>query len=333
VVSTRSYGLEKMKADWWRAWHGMAADPKWTIIARRAKVARGIALAVAVTLLERASEAEDRGSINGFKSDVIAELVGVDSAKVDAIVAAMRMPGGVLSGDRFSAWEKRQPAREREDGGSSERVRRHRANKAAEAQNSVAAVETHVTPCNATKRLESESDSDKTRLGDDSARERAREGVSIDAAMRIGDAERALEVDCRAMVEGLPVSVDTNFVPILRLLDAGITRDDILGGVREAVELRSIRARSWSLFERFIREKAKDRLERAHGVVLDLGDRRRSRSVSGVPRRDSGGAGPRPSNLAVAMAQLGEIRAEEDAIGRSEERPSIDGLGQAAVQP
>ena len=121
---------------------------------------------------------------------------------------------------------------------------------------------------------------------------------SIDG-LRVND-ERALEVDCRAMVEGLPVSIDTNFVPILRLLDHGMTREDILGGVREAVVLRRMPARSWRAFEGFIREKAKDRLERARPTVIELKPRPHER------------AGPaKESNVAATIRQLQEIRAED----------------------
>jgi hypothetical protein len=304
---------------WWKCKHGAPFNGNFAPIAEMAKTTRGDVFCVDAALRDCASKAKDRGSIAGFNAAYVSACMQIKLPKIEAILAAMRVLR-IIENDRMPSFDDMQQI-----GSSTGRVRKWRAAKRDETHVTPEALhETHVTP--ETQSQSQESESEKRLDRDDSARERARgEGLNPD--------ERALEVDCRALVEGLPVSVDTNFVPVLRLLDAGITREDILGGVREAVALRSIRARSWSLFERFIREKAKDRLERAHGLVLDLGDRRRSRSVSGVPGRDSGGAGPRPSNLAVAMAQLGEIRAEEDAIGRSEERPSIDGLGQAALQP
>ena len=74
--------------------------------------------------------------------------------------------------------------------------------------------------------------------------------------------ERALEAECQRKVEGLPVSASVNFVPVLRLLDQGMTRADILAGIDAALG-KGVVPRGWSVFENFIREAAKDRLERA----------------------------------------------------------------------
>ena len=108
--------------DWFRSWHGAPTDPKWLGIARRAGVAPGIAVAVAWALMDRASQASERGSIEGYDADGLACFYGCEPDQVDAIVQAMR-DKGMLEHDRFAAWERRQPKREDD---SSERVRGHR---------------------------------------------------------------------------------------------------------------------------------------------------------------------------------------------------------------
>jgi hypothetical protein len=300
---------------WWKCKHGAPFNGNFAPVAEIAKATRGEVANVDYALRDCASKAKDRGSIADFNAAYVSACMQIKLSKVQAILAAMRSLR-IIENDRMPSFDDMQQI-----GSSTHRVRRWRAAKRDE---------THVTPVtlHATREThetqsqsqESESESEKIEERDDSARQRARAGAASRSEGGRGlpahDAERALEVDCRALVEGLPVSVDTNFVPILRLIDAGLTREDILGGVREAVELRAIRARSWSVFERFIREKAKDRLERAIGrpggrpsldglsrvepvgVVVDLKPRER--------------AGPRPSNLAIALQQLAEIRAEED---------------------
>lgn len=97
--------------DWFRSWHGAPTDPKWLGIARRAGVAPGVAVAVGWALMDRASQAEERGSIEGYDADGLACFFGCEPEQVDAIVAAMT-DKGMIAGGRFSAWEKRQPKRE-----------------------------------------------------------------------------------------------------------------------------------------------------------------------------------------------------------------------------
>lgn len=115
--------------DWFRSWHGAPTDPKWLGIARRAGVAPGIAVAVAWALMDRASQASDRGSINGYDAEGLAYFYGCEPEQVEAIVAAMADKGMITDG-RFSSWEKRQP--KREDGGA-ERAREWRERKRTQA--------------------------------------------------------------------------------------------------------------------------------------------------------------------------------------------------------
>jgi hypothetical protein len=124
--------------DWFRSWHGAPTDPKWLGIARRAGVVPGIAVAVAWALMDRASQAEDRGSIEGYDADGLAYFYGCEPEQVEAIVAAMSDKGMIISG-RLSSWEKRQPKREDD---SAQRVREYRERKKQH-------LERGVTPSNA----------------------------------------------------------------------------------------------------------------------------------------------------------------------------------------
>jgi hypothetical protein len=113
-----------MTNQWWRAWHGLTTDEKWAAVGAEAGVATGIALVIGVKLLERASQAEDRGDIHGYNAKAMACSLGCCTAtEVERVVEAMRGIG-MLVGDRFTAWEKRQP--KREDEGVADRVRQHR---------------------------------------------------------------------------------------------------------------------------------------------------------------------------------------------------------------
>lgn len=147
--------------DWFRSWHGAPTDPKWLGIAKRAGVAPGIAVAVAWALMDRASQAEDRGSIVGYDADGLGYFYGCEPEQVGAIVQAMTDKGMLVDG-RFAAWEKRQPKREREQDDSTDRVRAHRAMKR------------HVTPCNASETTETprvDTDTDISSLRSDIARD------------------------------------------------------------------------------------------------------------------------------------------------------------------
>src|SRR5690606_25908663 len=120
--------------DWFRSWHGAPTDPKWLGIARRAGVAPGIAVAVAWALMDRASQASDRGSIAGYDSEGLAYFYGCEPEQVEAIVAAMA-DKGVISDGRVAGWEKRQ--RKREDG-AAQRAKAWRDRKPTQPNESVA---------------------------------------------------------------------------------------------------------------------------------------------------------------------------------------------------
>lgn len=108
--------------NWWRSWHGAATDHKWSVVAARSGVKPGVVAAVAWALLDYASQNDDRGSIAGFDPEEYAVYSGFAEADVIAIIQAMK-DKGIITGERFTSWEKRQPKREDD---STERVTRWR---------------------------------------------------------------------------------------------------------------------------------------------------------------------------------------------------------------
>ncbi|GGC70617.1 hypothetical protein [Chelatococcus reniformis] len=114
--------------DWFRSWHGAPTDPKWRTVARRAGVQPGVVTAIVWVLLDRASQAPERGSIVGYDCEVIADALGFDPEQVDAVVTALHEKSVLVDG-RFAGWAKHQPARE---DGSAERAKAWREQKKAE---------------------------------------------------------------------------------------------------------------------------------------------------------------------------------------------------------
>ncbi|HEU6436596.1 MAG TPA: hypothetical protein VE028_04030 [Nitratidesulfovibrio sp.] len=134
--------------DWLRWYNGTTTDPKFQVVARKSGQPVAFVLAVWAMLLERASSAEERGSVAGFDCEAADVLIGAPDGAACAIVQAMQARDMVVS-DRIAKWECRQPKREREDK-STGRVQAYRARQA----DALHGVTPDVTPCNATKRHE-----------------------------------------------------------------------------------------------------------------------------------------------------------------------------------
>jgi hypothetical protein len=135
--------MGSMSNQWFRSWHGAPTDPKWLGIARKAGVAPGIVAAVVWALLDRASQASERGSIAGYDADGLACFMGCETEQIEQIIALMHEKG-ILSGDAFTGWEKHQPKREDH---STDRVKEYRERKRTQAN-------ADETQCNAEKRAE-----------------------------------------------------------------------------------------------------------------------------------------------------------------------------------
>ena len=128
-------------ASWFRSWHGAPTDNKWLLIAMKAKVNAGTVSAIAWALFDYASQADDRGSVQGFDVETYAAFSGFDIASILSVVDAMKAKNVIGPDGRLTAWDKRQPKREDD---SSERVKRYRQQQKANADT--------VTQCNATSR-------------------------------------------------------------------------------------------------------------------------------------------------------------------------------------
>lgn len=112
--------------DWFRSYHGAPTDPKWLSIARRAKVLPGQVASVVWAMFDYASQhEEDRGSIAGFDAEAICDFFGYEPKDVEAIIAALR-DKRIITGDRFTAWDKRQPKREDPTAADRKRAQRER---------------------------------------------------------------------------------------------------------------------------------------------------------------------------------------------------------------
>lgn len=105
---------------WLRLYHDTPNDPKWRVVAVRSGQPVGNVLAVWMQMLVCASEAEERGTLEGWDDETVAAVLGYPPAVVTVIRACMQ--GLVLNGLRLTGWDKRQRASDT----SAERVQRHR---------------------------------------------------------------------------------------------------------------------------------------------------------------------------------------------------------------
>lgn len=119
-----------MAAEHWFRWHhGTVNDPKWRVVANRAShaLSRDVTVCHVVSvwacMLECASQATPRGTLDGWDDEDIAAGLGLDTEMVAAIREGME--GKVLEGDALSAWNVRQP--KSEDATATERKRAQRA--------------------------------------------------------------------------------------------------------------------------------------------------------------------------------------------------------------
>lgn len=135
--------------DWFRWHHGSVTDPKFQLVARKAGVRLSDVLAVWAFVLEKASSSEDRGTFGDIDCESVDCLFGLDDGKTSEILQHMESRDLVANGS-VSAWEKRQPKREREDDKSTGRVQGFRKRQKEQEE----AMQGNETPCNATKHTE-----------------------------------------------------------------------------------------------------------------------------------------------------------------------------------
>lgn len=272
--------------DWFRSWHGAPTDPKWLGIGKKAGVAPGIAAAMAWALMDRASQAEDRGSIDGYDADGLGCFFGCEAGQVDAIVSAMTDKGMIVDG-RFAAWEKRQPKREDD---SSERVRQHRERHKQHAQRDVTRRDA--------PEAEAETDTEPQQQAQRPTASRGRAELdALDSALREAGGLSA------SSAPGL-----ISLAPIIGLLDAG---HDLQLDVLPTVRMLAARAKrppsTWDYFTEAIREASA---------------RRRGVARSGLAPPVASAAKP----MTTAEVLMARGRARRDGEPRGNDRADVGGV-------
>lgn len=114
---------------WFRWHHGTVNDPKWRVVAARASAAMsrnvtvGHVLSVWASMLECASQANPRGTLQGWDDEDVGAGLGIPTDEVIAIREAMQ--GKTLEDGELTGWKRRQP--KAEDTGAAVRKREQRA--------------------------------------------------------------------------------------------------------------------------------------------------------------------------------------------------------------
>ncbi|SDC66783.1 hypothetical protein SAMN05428966_10274 [Massilia sp. PDC64] len=132
--------------DWFRWHHGSVNDPKFGLVAKKAGARVGDVIAVWALVLEQASANVDRGACADLDYEATDFLLGADDGTTERIVEAMRARG-LITDNRVTRWEDRQPKRERVDTTATERKRAQRER---ERDSGADGVPDEVTPCHAT---------------------------------------------------------------------------------------------------------------------------------------------------------------------------------------
>lgn len=224
-----------MKEHWYRAYHGMPSDPKLKVVAMRAshatsrRVTIATVLAVWNCMLDCASQASPRGTLEGWSAEDIAALLEIDQVEIDAIHVAMQ--GKMLDGKCLMAWEKRQPKREREDPTAAERKRAQRERDAA-AQGCDSPMSRHVTDRGEERRGEKKEQVSHS-VGDaDSRPPRATQPTPEPSASQ-GQSDRAKIT--KDLIDRGIVGVNPTHAKFARLLAAGVAYEEFRDAAIEAV--------------------------------------------------------------------------------------------------
>jgi len=105
---------------WLRLYHDTVTDPKWRIVAADSGQPLSAVLAVWMSMLVCASQAKERGTLEGWNDRIVGASTDLRADAVRCIREAMQ--GLTLDGDRLTGWDKRQRASD----DIAERVQRHR---------------------------------------------------------------------------------------------------------------------------------------------------------------------------------------------------------------
>lgn len=208
--------------DWFRWHHGSVTDPKFQLVARKAGASLPDVLAVWAYLLEQASASEHRGHIGEIDAEALDCLFDFPTTETrTANILAAFQQRGLIAGSTVSAWEKRQPKRERDTDSSADRTRAYRERQQATKK----ASQNHVTPCDA-------SEHQKNARGEESREEEEISAPSIPQAQPEPTAGGRI---CKAMrQQGLADGNPSN-PTLLALIAAGATDDEFVAAAKKAV--------------------------------------------------------------------------------------------------
>ena len=290
-----------MTTQWFRSWHGAPTDPKWLGIARKAGVSPGIVSAVIWPLLDRASQASERGSIAGYDADGLACFMGCEADEVEHVVALMHEKG-ILHDNTFTGWDKHQPKREDD---SNQRVKDHRERKKTQCN-------APVTQCNAEKRSETlDTDTDT----DSDSEKETQKKVLREAS---GELEAKLREAAGWQQQPHPNLAVTG--PIEELIASGaILERDVLPVIR-AHAPRVRRPTSWRYFIPIIQEAVQTRLAAGTGPPKDG-------EIVPFATSTRSNDGPRPNTIAAGFDLIERaIEREERALAEAQGR---DGRGKS----
>jgi hypothetical protein len=172
--------------DWFRHYHGCVFNPKWRTVARRTGATLERVAFVWSSLLEHASsqQGEERGSVATWDPEIVADHLMCDVTQLKAIYIEMVEVGSIVQ-DRLEGWPRRQFTSD----SSAERVRRHRAAKRLNGQDT----DPGVTPCNVTSAFgnapeQSRTDSEQIRTDSESEHSTSSPAESHDSHARAHEA-------------------------------------------------------------------------------------------------------------------------------------------------
>lgn len=200
--------------DWLRWHHGSTTDPKFALVAKRAGVRTGDAIAVWAHLLEAASQAEERGRFGVIDCEAIDLLFGFDEGDTAAILRAMEGRDLIFDG-WIKAWGKRQP--KREDDTAAERKRRQREREKA------VEVTPSVTP---------EDDVSRNVTHGHDRGEESREDKDLSPSLRSGEARKRATPPARP--DGVDESTWRDWLALRKAKKAPVTETVLREAEREA---------------------------------------------------------------------------------------------------
>jgi len=116
--------------EWYRAYHGLCADPKLVLVAKDAGVRRSVVIAAWHAVLEIASSASERGSLADLSVEAVSMMIGEPKKQCERVLLAFAGRGmiGENSEKFVKNWKKRQFSSD----DATQRTRKYRSSKSLE---------------------------------------------------------------------------------------------------------------------------------------------------------------------------------------------------------